>query len=118
MLKAMRINSMDLKIDLERVKKGFHETGIFVRAQDKDGSWHTTDIAHLDSKSLITWLRSRGGKNEWAEETVGILLGHGHGITDHAIPNPPPVGSKKKWCGKCGSTISEPGPCPTCKDNG
>lgn len=114
----MKKNLIDLKVDPERIKEGFKETGIFVRAKDETGKWRTTDIAHLDPKSLITWLRSRGGKNEWAEETVGILLGHGHGITDYALENPPQVGSKKKWCGKCGSTISEPGPCPTCKDNG
>lgn len=65
---------MNLKVDPER-KQEF-ETGIFVRAQD-DGAWVNTDISTLDKPSLLEWLRSRGGDNKWAENTVGILLGHG-----------------------------------------
>lgn len=52
-------------------------TGIFVRAQNSDGKWDSVDIACLDAKSLLEWLRSRGGNNPWAENVVGILLGHG-----------------------------------------
>jgi hypothetical protein len=71
---------MNLKIDPERVKEGFRETGIFVRAQNEDGKLATTDIIDLDAKSLLEWLRSRGGENVFAEETVGILLGHGSAL--------------------------------------
>lgn len=67
---------MILNIDLERTS--IEETGIFVRAQDNNGKWHSADIAHLDKDSLLVWLRSRGGDNALAENTVGLLLGHGH----------------------------------------
>ncbi len=51
-------------------------TGIFVRAKDKEGAYHSVDIALLDANSLRLWLRSRGGKNAWAENVVGRILGH------------------------------------------
>lgn len=51
-------------------------TGIFVRAQEVDGSWTSADIADLNRESLDAWLRSRGGENDWAESVVRILLGH------------------------------------------
>jgi hypothetical protein len=53
-------------------------TGIFVRAKDPEGEWCTVDIWALDRASLLAWLRSRGGDNPWAENVVGILLGHGN----------------------------------------
>ena len=53
-------------------------TGIFVRAQDSDGGWHSADIWYLKPDSLLEWLRSDGGENPLAENTVGILLGRGH----------------------------------------
>jgi hypothetical protein len=51
------------------------DTGIKVRAylDDEIGNW---DIADLDRDSLLRFLRSRGGQNEWAENTVLIMLGH------------------------------------------
>jgi len=52
-------------------------TGIYVRAWDVRGV-HSVDIAALDRESLLTFLRSRGGDNKFAEDCVGILLGHGH----------------------------------------
>lgn len=52
-------------------------TGIYVRAKTPTG-WDSVDIAILDKESLRVWLRSRGGDNPWAEDVVGILLGHGH----------------------------------------
>lgn len=55
----------------------FCRTGIFVRAQTVKG-WASVDIGQLDAPSLLSWLRSRGGDNAWAENVVGILLGHGH----------------------------------------
>lgn len=65
---------MELKVDSKRLKQ--FETGIFVRAT-LDGKWGSYDIADLEKESLLDWLRSRGGDNPWAEDVVGILLGHG-----------------------------------------
>lgn len=50
-------------------------TGIFVRAQFPDGHFGSVDIAQLDRASLHRWLRSRGGKNLWAENCVIAMLG-------------------------------------------
>jgi hypothetical protein len=55
-------------------------TGIYVRALTPDG-YASVDIACLTPVSLLKWLRSNGGNNPLAENTVGVLLGHGH-ITD------------------------------------
>lgn len=51
-------------------------TGIYVRAM-RGGKWDSVDIGELDRASLLAWLRSRGGDNKWAENTVGLLLDHG-----------------------------------------
>lgn len=67
---------MDLKFDPNRIEFD-HATGIFVRAINTEGRWDNADIAQLDKESLLEFLRSRGGQNEWAENVVGILLGHG-----------------------------------------
>lgn len=73
---------MKLKTDPER-EQSFRSdgpsTGIYVRAwSDSDDKWVNADIARLDKESLLYWLKSRGGDNPWAEDVVGILLGHGH----------------------------------------
>lgn len=66
-----------LRYDADRATAGLAEaTGIYVRAQRPDGTWDDADIAELDADSLLTWLRSRGGSNPWAEQVVLILLGH------------------------------------------
>ena len=52
------------------------ETGIPVRAAILGAEYLSYDLVHLDTASLKAWLKSRGGTNEWAEETVMILLGH------------------------------------------
>lgn len=65
---------MALHIDPEREGKG--KTGIYVRAQHNDGTWHAADIYDLDLSSLRNWLHSRGGDNLWAENVVEILLNH------------------------------------------
>lgn len=65
----------ELNVDNARFKQ-FGETGIFVRAKNSAGTWGAFDIADLDRDSLHEWLRSRGGENLWAENTVMILLGH------------------------------------------
>lgn len=54
---------------------GPHITGIFVRAR-REGRWGSYDIYVLDKESLMTWLRSRGGDNPWAESVVAMLLNH------------------------------------------
>ena len=64
----------DLRVSLER--STFPESGVPVRAIGPDGKWGSHDIAHLDRDSLHQWLRSRGGKNLWAENVVFILLNH------------------------------------------
>ena len=76
---------MELTVDTERYEDSIEwagtdvliETSVFVRAKTPDG-WDSVDIATLDKSSLLSWLRSRGGDNRWAEDLVGILLGHGH----------------------------------------
>lgn len=68
-----------MNIDSKReTQEYFLDCGIYVRAQDDSGKWKSVPIAHLDKKSLLEWLRSRGGNNPWAEDVVGIILGHGH----------------------------------------
>lgn len=51
-------------------------TGIYVRATNSKAEVVNADLAQLDQESLLRWLRSRGGENRWAEQTVGILLGY------------------------------------------
>lgn len=65
---------MELRADPGRAVNG--DTGIYVRAKVGD-KWDSYDIAQLDKASLLAWLLSRGGSNPWAENVVGILLGHG-----------------------------------------
>jgi hypothetical protein len=72
-------------IDRELPEDG-QGTGIFVRAQRKStGRWASVDICELDTVSLVTWLRSRGERNDWAESVVCMLLGHTTEDTDAAI---------------------------------
>lgn len=51
-------------------------TGIYVSASNNRGPYSLYDIACLDKESLKLWLRSKGGENLWAENTVLVLLGH------------------------------------------
>jgi len=67
-------DATELIVDPERIGKP--STGIKVRAQYLS-DWGNFDIADLYAESLLRWLRSRGGKNVWAENCVGQLLGHG-----------------------------------------
>lgn len=64
-----------MKIDPTRTD--LPETGIYVRALNVEGRWDNIDLAHLDKESVLEFLQSRGGDNQWAENTVGVLLGHG-----------------------------------------
>jgi hypothetical protein len=66
----------DIEVDPERMIPLGIATGILVRTK-VDGKWQPIDICCLTKESLLIWLRSRGGKNEWAENTVLIILGHG-----------------------------------------
>ena len=68
---------VSVKIDQERVND-CGSTGIFVRAQDESGKWHSVDILQITKESLLEWLKSGGGDNKLAENTIGILFGHGH----------------------------------------
>jgi hypothetical protein len=68
---------IELRIDPKRfARSSFECPEILVRAQDGRGQYLTCDITYLDRASLLTWLRSRGGSNLWAENTVLLLLGH------------------------------------------
>jgi hypothetical protein len=69
----------DLHIDPQRAEMAdnFPRTGAFVRAKDQSGKHQSVDITLLNKASLLALLRSRGGRNEWAENMVGLLLGHG-----------------------------------------
>jgi len=78
---------MELQVDEKRwkIKESLLSdtgTGIFVRAKVPSGvtgyKYDSVDIVLLDKDSLLAWLRSHGGENSWAENTVGILLGHGN----------------------------------------
>lgn len=64
----------EISIDPRREYEG--KTGIYVRAKNSEGKWISTDIWALDRESLLCWLRSRGGVNEWAENALMLLLGH------------------------------------------
>lgn len=67
----------DLQTDPLREGGSNHEaTGIYVRAIGIGARWGSYDIAELTPASLHSWLRSRGGSNQWAEAVVFILLGH------------------------------------------
>lgn len=67
----------NLEVDPRRheVSDYLRNSGILVRAK-LNGEWGNYDIAELTRQSLFAWLRSRGGSNPWAENTVAIILGH------------------------------------------
>ncbi len=70
--------SLSLKVAPDRLKERYEDaTGIYIRAK-ADEKWGSYDIAQLDKDSLLLFLRSRGGDNPWAEDCIGIMLGHGH----------------------------------------
>jgi hypothetical protein len=67
-----------ITIDPQRVAEGeYYRTGILIRAWNGE-KWVTADIAQIDKRSLYVWLRSEGGNNRLAENTVAIFLGHEH----------------------------------------
>lgn len=71
---------MELLVDEKRFSESetWGNTGIYVRAKHESGKWESVDIVLLTKTSLLEWLKSRGGDNPYAEDVVGILLGHGH----------------------------------------
>ena len=66
----------DLRVDPNREEYQHGTTGIYVRARMGGGGWGNADIAELDRISLLRFLRSRGGANLWAENTVLAMLEH------------------------------------------
>lgn len=73
---------MELQINAKReiYEEGIlalYKTGIFVRAKDTTGKWKSVDLCFLEKDSLLKWLRSRGGENQFAENVVGVILGYG-----------------------------------------
>ncbi len=52
------------------------ETGIFIRAK-LDDKWCSVDIGdnRITDQEILTWLKSRGGHNPFAENCCLILLG-------------------------------------------
>jgi hypothetical protein len=52
------------------------ETGIFIRLYVND-KWDAYDIGNpqVTDEQILEWLRSRGGKNTFAENCVLLLLG-------------------------------------------
>lgn len=73
------VKEFEMKVDQKRydVKDEYGTSGIFVRAK-VEGKWDSVDMVLLEKESLKHFLKSRGGDNAWAEDIVGILLGHGH----------------------------------------
>lgn len=65
----------ELVVDPSRYDDTSDPTGIYVRAR-YNGNWGNYDIAYLTAASLRDFLRSRGGSNPWAEETVFAIFGH------------------------------------------
>lgn len=63
-----------MRLEVDPARTDLPETGILVRAE-RDGRVGNHDIAHLDTASLDTWLRSRDGI-EWPISVVKLLLGH------------------------------------------
>jgi hypothetical protein len=59
-------------------------TGIFVRVKDGE-RWGNADICELTTASLLSWLRGRGQRNDWAEACCCMLLGHTHEQIDAAV---------------------------------
>lgn len=66
-----------MNYEVDKNRYGKYNTGIYVRAT-LNGRWGSYDVGDLSASSLFDWLRSRGGKNEWAENVVSILLNHDH----------------------------------------
>jgi len=62
-------------------------TGIYVLALTlgEEGVETSADIAELDTESLLRFLRSKGGENEWAEGVVLALLGHAPYVRDAEV---------------------------------
>jgi len=69
----------NLQVDPDRLRPSYVDaTSIYVRAQ-YEGKWGSHDIAVLDAVSLLRWIRSkRSDNNHFAEDIIGVILGHGH----------------------------------------
>lgn len=80
-----------LRVDARRVPCD-RPAGIKTRALDAAGAYSDCDIATLTCDSLIQHLRSRGGRNVFAESIVLQILGHE--LPAHMILTPRPSNSK------------------------
>lgn len=71
--------ALELKMAPDRAGLHHEDTGIYVRAKNKEGRWDNADIAELDKESLLKWLASRddnGPNTKWRDDVILILLGH------------------------------------------
>lgn len=75
----------DLVIDESRRDQD-ESTGIYVRAKNSEGHWEAIDMACLTRESLLEWLHSRGQCNIWAENVIGVVLGHGPLHAEDKVP--------------------------------
>ena len=66
----------ELQLKVDPYRTGAKETGVQARCLESPGVYKLHDIAHLDAASLLAWLRSKGGCNPWAENTIAALLHH------------------------------------------
>lgn len=71
------------EIDQDRLAESLVETpdtsnlGLLVRVKNGPG-WDVADAYALTRESLLRWLRSRGGKNLWAENIIMDIMGYDH----------------------------------------
>lgn len=57
-------------------KDEYPKAGIPFRGKKPDGSYGSVDLNHLDTESVLHFMRNNGGWNPRAEATVLMLLGH------------------------------------------
>lgn len=68
---------LNLKVDHSRIRLAPGEgTGIFFRAT-LDGKWGSYDLCELDKES-VRRLLDKMRHTHWADNIIGVMLGHGH----------------------------------------
>lgn len=68
---------MNLQFDKERLNHYEDVATFYVRGYNpKTEEYENHDVAHLTKESLLRWLRSRGGRNIFAENYIMSYLGH------------------------------------------
>lgn len=79
---------------VDRMALHKNPTGILLRAKDRTtGKWASVDIAHIETESLLRWIREKEGKFPgYTERLVFLLVGKEHPGTvsgpDYAEPEP------------------------------